>query len=674
MAIGRNLVEVGISMVLHDRFSQTAGVLSNNYRSLFRDMRDYNQALSQGTGVVFDYGTRALKATYGAYEHAASIGKQIFLTSKIAGATADESMALNNLTMEVNRRTPLTNMDIASGMRFLAMAGNSARAIQDMTEPAAQLASVFDMAMGGKGGTADLLTNIMKTFGIASSETRTTADILAKATTSANISLQDLSQSIYYSGAAARNAGIDVKTLSAAIGVLGNNGIQASMAGTSLANMVRQFTLALTGQRKRGYEMLQNMGLSREDFQDAQGNLIRLDKIIQKIAERAKGMGTIDTISMMYNLFGARGERASSALLRDLLSGDSEFTKIMDKMENSQGFLGELTQEYLSTNQGKIDQLNASIDNLKKSFGEAASGPVGTVIGLLTKGIEGLAKIIGGNGFGSWVVQIGIIGVTIGTIVAGVKLITRSLAVLKGLSQLFNNNLRGASGGAMTLNGNLVTVENTILRMNREMQVFNTLAARAGFVGTTGMMRSKASNSTYGFPIMVNGQQHTIWQNRKSGQVSLRDQRGRFVSMNTLTGGGKNTPSNVSGSWLRRGGSAIAGAGAGVMGFFGGPVGLAITGLAIGLPLLVEALSANTRAQQEQNERMKALQNMTYQQASQYYRDTWYRGFLQAMGAGIGNSKNNNKPIKVLLEQDGITTPPSSSNSTASSFLFGTGD
>lgn len=674
MAIGRNLVEVGISMVLHDRFSQTAGVLSNNYRSLFRDMRDYNQALSQGTGMVFDYGTNALKATYGAYEHAANIGKQIFLTSKIAGATAAEGEALNQLTMEVNRRTPLTNMDIASGMRFLAMAGNSAEAIQEMTEPAAQLASVFDMAMGGKGGTADLLTNIMKTFGIASSETRSTADMLAKATTSANISLQDLAQSVYYSGAAARNAGIDVKSLSAAIGVLGNNGIQASMAGTSLANMVRQFTLALTGQRKRGYEMLQSMGLSREDFQDAEGNLIRLDKIIQKIAERAKSMGTIDTISMMYNLFGARGERASSALLRDFLSEDSEFAKIMNKLDSSEGFLGNLTQEYLTTNKGIIDQLNASIDNLKKSFGEAASGPVGTVIKLITKGIEGLASLLSSNSVGSFIVQIGIIGVTIGTIVAGVKLITRSLAVLKGLSQIFSTNLRGASGGAMTLNGNLVTVEGTILRMNREMQLFNTLAARAGFIGTRGMM---SKGGWVGFPINVNGQSHTIWQSRKNGQVSLRDSKGRFVSMSTLTGTNKASTA-TSGSLLRRGGSSIVSgvsrAGTGLMSLFGGPWGLALTGIAIGLPLLVDALSANTRAQQEQNERMKALQNMTYQQASQYYRDTWYKGFLQTIGAGIGNARGSNKPIKVVLEQDGVTTTPSSSSSTTSNFLFGPGN
>ena len=61
---------------------------------------------------------------------------------------------------KVNAETPLFYKDVTSGMKFMAMAGNTTRAIQNMIKPAAQLASIFSMPLGGKGGVADLMTNI----------------------------------------------------------------------------------------------------------------------------------------------------------------------------------------------------------------------------------------------------------------------------------------------------------------------------------------------------------------------------------------------------------------------------------------------------------------------------------------------------------------------------------
>ena len=56
--------------------------------------------------------------------------------------------------------------DIASGMKYLAMAGNDANQIQEMISGAAMMANAAGMELGGKGGTADLLTNIMRTLRI----------------------------------------------------------------------------------------------------------------------------------------------------------------------------------------------------------------------------------------------------------------------------------------------------------------------------------------------------------------------------------------------------------------------------------------------------------------------------------------------------------------------------
>lgn len=46
-------------------------------------------------------------------------------------------------------------------------------------------------------------------------------------------------------------AGVDLRQTAAAIGVLGDMGIQGSMAGTSLANMIRYLQLSLVNQKRK---------------------------------------------------------------------------------------------------------------------------------------------------------------------------------------------------------------------------------------------------------------------------------------------------------------------------------------------------------------------------------------------------------------------------------------
>lgn len=60
-------------------------------------------------------------------------------------------------------------------------------------------------------------------------------DDLYTAVTNANMSLTDLAQAITYAGADMANAGYDLRQTAAAIGVLGDMGIQGSSAGTCIS-------------------------------------------------------------------------------------------------------------------------------------------------------------------------------------------------------------------------------------------------------------------------------------------------------------------------------------------------------------------------------------------------------------------------------------------------------
>jgi TP901 family phage tail tape measure protein len=636
--LGKSLVEVGISMVLRDNFTAEAGRISKSYISLMNDLNQYNRALSNGVGTAFDTGIRMTQGIISAYKHYAEVNNQVFMTSKIAGASAAQQLDIMNKVKEVNRLTPLTNMDIASGTRYLAMAGNSAEAIQNMIDPAAKLASIFDMNLGGKGGVADMMTNIMATFNIASTEAKRVADILGVATTSANISLTDLAQSLQYSGATFRNAGVDLSTAAAAIGVLGDQGIQASSAGTALANMLRYLTLSITGQKTNGTKMLHALGLSKEDFTDAYGNLKRLDVIMKTLHSRISGLSGTDKETVMYNIFGVRGERAVSALLQALGNGSDKMNEIMQREAMADGWVDNLINEKRSTAQGRIDTFRASIENLTMTLGSLTSGPFNLFIKYMSNLVNVMDKVFN-NSVGGFLVQFSAMAVISATIVNGFRLLRNTFTMINGLAQVFSTNTTKAAtamgttvAGAKVLEGELRTIValmGTLVGFN--MQAGNSLLLPFGGKLT----KSAAGNISMTYPGFKGH------PGPGGGATNLA----AMLAMSSVAG---NTAGNAASNAARGASQAVgfgsrlkkvAGMGFGLM---GGWWGLALTGISVGLPYLIEAINGNKDATDENTQAVKSnTLGMTAQQFQQYYQGKFMAALQEAMNGGKGKQKLN---------------------------------
>lgn len=625
----KSLVEVGISMVLRDGFSQQAGRISSSYAQLMNDMNQWNRAVTQSAGAAFDYGTQLVGGMYEAYKHSAEVSNQIFMTSKIAGATAEQSKRLMEVAQQVNMQTPLTNYDIASGERYLAMAGNSAEAIESMIGPAAKLASIFEMQLGGKGGVADLMTNIMATFGIASKDASKVADILGVATTSANINLTDLAQSLQYSGATFRNAGIDLQTAAAAIGVLGDQGIQASSAGTALANMIRYLTLSITGQKAKGAKMLEAMGISKSELVDSYGNLKDLGTLMTVIAEKMGKLSGTAREAAMYNIFGVRGQRAASGLFQAIWNGSDKMQAIIDKENSSDGWTNKITKERLNTPQGMIDALNASIDNLKVSFGQAM-----TVFSPL---ITGMAKLfnwiseISTTGIGGFIVKLVTSATIVTTIVSGFSLIRGTLRMVTTMMGSLTATAAAASTATASMNTGAAMLEAHLRTIVALMAEYVALSYAPGTRGMMLPMGGRLGRNKAGKPY-VGG------FGKKGGAMSTATYSGAYVQKPTSGG-------STGGS--TGGGSGVASKGLGLAGMasmmLGGPwgigLGIALTGLSMGLDYYMNSVDANTEAVNANTQELSA------QEIQSEYNERYVKAIEQALKAGGTNTNSLNLTI-----------------------------
>lgn len=623
MNTSRSIVEVGVAMVLKDRFSQEAGKISGSFRTMMNDMNTWNRGIQMSASNTMDFGMQLVGGMARAYKYSAGVQNEVWTASKIAGATIAEQREMLQLAKDVNEITPLTASDVASGQRYLAMAGNKFDAIKEMIGPASKLASIFTMPVGQKGGVADLMTNIMSMYQIPMGEAARVTDDLYTAVTNANISLTDLAQSISYAGADMATAGVDLRQTAAAIGVLGDMGIQGSMAGTSLANMIRYLQLSLVNQKKKGYNALADLGLSPDEFFDAQGNLIDLYTIYQKFAKAAVDLPSRIETPTFFNIFGVRGNRGMLPVLRDIASGRDKMGKILATYDQNLGAVNRLNEERLKTDAGAIDQFQSSLENLTVTAG-AALGRIFTPVLNVGTYLVKIINSISETWAGSFGLRVAATGVVVGTIVAGfntVRGIIRSVGYLQTIATASTESMSTATAKT---NAQFVIMEAHLRNISFMM---SSIAAQ-----TLGMGKSIPLSGGF------------FMGKDKRGRAYYRDSMGRRVSQGTALGG-----TNLISTTVREGGkqagkklatSAAFGLGGRLMGLLGGPVGLAIT---IGLPLLIEVGSSliksvdrNTEAQSKEDPSAIRAQNE--------------ERFLNAMRAAI---RDGLKDGKINISVDG---------------------
>lgn len=586
MNTSRSIVEVGVAMVLKDRFSQEAGKISGSFRTMMNDMNTWNRGIQMSASNTMDFGMQLVGGMARAYKYSAGVQNEVWTASKIAGATIAEQREMLQLAKDVNEITPLTASDVASGQRYLAMAGNKFDAIKEMIGPASKLASIFTMPVGQKGGVADLITNIMSMYQIPMGEAARVTDDLYTAVTNANISLTDLAQSISYAGADMATAGVDLRQTAAAIGVLGDMGIQGSMAGTSLANMIRYLQLSLVNQKKKGYNALADLGLSPDEFFDAQGNLIDLYTIYQKFAKAAVDLPSRIETPTFFNIFGVRGNRGMLPVLRDIASGRDKMGKILATYDQNLGAVNRLNEERLKTDAGVIDQFESIIENLTVTAG-AALGRIFTPVLNVGNSIIKVINSISETWVGGFGLRVGATAVVVGTIVAGFNTVRGIIRSVGYLQTIATASTEGMSAAAIKTNTQFAIMEAHMVNMVNLMRTMVQLQMVSGM------------NSAGRFYNTKNGR----YVKTPNPGVPLATSMAGNLAGGALAGAGAQVGSQVARQGAIKGLTSIGGR---LMRLLGGPWGLAIT---VGLPLLIEVISylsnsvdRNTEAQNKEKE------------------------------------------------------------------------
>jgi hypothetical protein len=151
-------------------------------------------------------------------------------------------------------------------------------------------------------------------------------------------------------------AGEDLRQTATALGVLANNGIKGSMAGTALARAYKNLA------KEKTHKILEGIGVNAVD---AAGNLRPVADIIQDIGKATDGMGSADKLAVFEEVFG-RGSVGAQ-----ILSSAKSFKQMAQNLDDVNGVAARTAAEMDSGLGGAFRRAWSSIEGTQIAIGEA---------------------------------------------------------------------------------------------------------------------------------------------------------------------------------------------------------------------------------------------------------------------------------------------------------------
>lgn len=653
-------LEIGIALVLQDRFSNQAREASNTIRKLHNDAKMAVDAnLNAGIGVANTMTSIADNA-FSVLSASVVAGAEFIDTMTTVGAitqaTESQMRELSDIAQTLGLESMFNSQEIASGMKYLAMAGNDFNEVTQMIRGAVMVAGASGMEIGGKGGAADIITNVMRTFRQEGERASVVVgDQMTKAALSANISMTDLAESIKYAGADMVTLNQTLPQTMAMIGTLGNAGIQASMAGTAISNMARYLNKSIADPNFKGGKALASIGLSSEDFLDTTGSIIDLGDALEKIKIATQDMNASQRNLIMNQIFGVRGMRAAVAMMNDL----EGYRELLNKIQNeSSGTASEMMDKRMSSLAGRLDAMVNSFENLATTFATSVTPVLGPIFDAVGYVMGILRNILATPVLGTFIAGFTTLGVLAGVVFPRIIKFWASIKLLRNDSQISMANffaiLRGGWRGAAMDATRYMAIEKALIKQRRggiaaDGVLASAQAALSGGAVVAGV--SKTRNGRYRDETTGKFIKKTEAQRRLSSATSADIER-------ALTGRPKPNISSTAG----RIGKGILSMGKGLLGFLGGPWGFAIITIASLIPSLIGAIrgnkeetTGNTEATSNLTKRYDSLK--TEAEAARLTKQNNQPTTQDLIDAirfwATMLDKNNGKPINITLNVDG---------------------
>ena len=310
---------------------------------------------------------------------AATMGDKADDMIEYNGKTVNSMEALRDFAKEMGATTKFSATQSADALNYMALAGYDAEESMQMLPNVLNLAAAGNMELAQA---SDMVTDAQSALGLSTEETTEMVDKMAKASSNSNTSVSQLGEAYLTVGGTAKALRGGTTELSAALGVLADNGIKGAEGGTALRNVL----LGIQG--KKFNKTFAQLGV---DAYDAQGKLRSLPDILADMNKAMEGMTEKEKTELINKTFNRQDLKSVNALLA---TSKDRWQDLSGAIDDSKDAAKKMAETQLDNLAGDITLLKSAFEGLQISVSEKLMPMARAFIQGLTKMIE-YADILG---------------------------------------------------------------------------------------------------------------------------------------------------------------------------------------------------------------------------------------------------------------------------------------
>ena len=386
----------------------------------------------------------AIKFGISALETGMEFDETMSYVQAIGQMEADKLEQVRNKALELGASTKFTAKETAEAFGYMALAGWDADEMLKGIDGVLSLAAASGEDLGR---VSDIVTDALTAFGLEAEDSGHFVDVLAQASANSNTTVAQMGEAFKYLATTGGVLGYTIDDVAVALGLMANNGIKGSQAGTSM----RQVLNTLIKPTEDAAKAMDALGLSlfednsdkrkplmqvmtemREAFsssgfnlegQDAEEALERWSEFYTEwFAKKSQldrdldeGLITKSQWSKLEKAYAEEyeegymailkpnekflqsvasigGARGIGSLLAIMKATEGDFSQLAEAVENSDDAAQTMAETMIDNLKGDITILNSALDGLKILISDEFKGNFRTFVQSVTEGVGDLSE------------------------------------------------------------------------------------------------------------------------------------------------------------------------------------------------------------------------------------------------------------------------------------------
>ena len=216
-------------------------------------------------------------------------------------------------------------------------------------------------------------------------QTRKAVNMLAYSADATSTGFHSLGDSVHYFGAAAKAEHISLAESASAVGVLSNNGIEGSMGGTAMRDIINRIGNGVNSIGKKN-STFDKLGITAKDIEDSKGHIKSLadamDVIWKHVQQHSKN--SVQEQGFMKSIFGTTAQNAATILAQNT-KDLRELTDQTQKMGDKGNYVAQLAAKNSATAKMQVARAKQDLNAFEMTLGAKLLPSINDAGEMLTK-------------------------------------------------------------------------------------------------------------------------------------------------------------------------------------------------------------------------------------------------------------------------------------------------